>query len=325
MRFLAEMSDSANSLLQAQMESNRVLAAYLLTGQDGERKKEMARDFAKALNCLEKRSFEGCGCASCKKIESGAHPDIRWYGVDEDESSIKIEAVRDLQNWLSLKPYEGRTKVFILNEAQRLTRDAQNALLKSLEEPPPASVLILLAQKKADFLDTVVSRLAEIKVTPYGERDMMQILRNEGADLEEARFLARFASGSLSRARAMADSAWLKQKNETLKSIFNDTVSGFERLVGRPKKETLEWLTLLSVWVRDACALHAQADPRLLIYEDRLEGLKSFAGHHSLQEMLDLYDAVEETKKAIEDNANVKLALARLQIIWRKFSRYEQS
>ena len=132
-------------VLSEQIEKQKVLSGYLLSGPDAERRIAIAKDFARALNCEENRRFQECDCKSCGKIESGNHPDVHWYGIDEDAASFKIETVREFQNWLALNPYEGLTKVLIFNKAHRLTQEAQYALLKSLEEPPPETVLLLLS------------------------------------------------------------------------------------------------------------------------------------------------------------------------------------
>ena len=305
--------------LSKQIEKKKFANGYLFTGIDREKKKELAHNFAKALNCENGNHFETCSCVSCTKIESGNHPDIRWYGLDEDASSIKIESIRDLQNWLNLRPYEGRTKVFILNDADKLTTEAQNALLKSLEEPPVNSVLILLTQKKSDLLPTVTSRVVEIKVSSFSEKEIVLKLNQEGLDLQDAKFLARFSQGSLQYARKLKGAAWIQTKNDLMKSILNDRINGFEKLAQKPKKEALELLQILIAWTRDACLLRSGGDSSLLVHEDRAEALKTFIKKQSLESLLELNQLFEETRSAIEDNANVKLSVTRLQIHWKEF------
>ena len=312
-------NDSTRELLRRYLKKDKFPSSYLFTGNDAQRRRDVAGDFAKALNCESGNYFESCDCTSCKKVKEGNHPDVRWYGIDEDERSIKIEAIRDLQNWLSFKPYEGKVKVFILNEAGRLTGEAQNALLKSLEEPPPNSVLILLTQKKADLFDTVVSRLTEIKVTPYREEEITQGLSETGVSLEQARFLARLSFGNLEYAKSLAEPSRLKEKREIIKTLLADRINGFEKFTARPRKEAFEVLELLSAWLRDACVLKADDSFKFLVHEEYLDQLKSFAEPHSIERLFELFDTVQETKKAIEDNVNQKLAFSRLQVIWSNF------
>ncbi len=318
MKSLTDSSSLITERLTGQAAGQKFPTCYVLTGEETEKKKKIAVDFAKSLNCQKKKWSESCDCESCRKVDSGNHPDVRWYGLDEEERSIKIETVRDLQNWLHLRPYEGKVKVFILNDAGRLTTEAQNALLKSLEEPPANSVLILLAEKRSELLDTVISRLVHIKVPPYQERELVQVLSKEGMDPNEAQFLARFSSGNLKYARSLSGTGF-KRKNEIIKILVNDPVSGFDRLNLKSKKEATECLTFLAAFVRDACALYSEANQNLLVHEDRLKDLQAFLCSKPIESLFELYDDLEETRQAIENNINQKLALARLQVIWNEF------
>ena len=176
----------ANSILVSHLKSNRIAHTYLFSGPEGPIKKEWVTGFAKALNCEQGKIFRACECLSCRKIEKGIHPDVRWFGEDEKARSLKIEEVRTLLHEASLKPYEGRWKVFILVGAERLTLEAANALLKTLEEPPEHSVFLLLVEQKAHLLVTIQSRSLEIRVPPTREKDpreneAIQLYEREGA------------------------------------------------------------------------------------------------------------------------------------------------
>lgn len=164
-----------NPLLARHLKTGRIAHTYLFTGPDAEAKKEMVLAFAKALNC-EKGAGAGsdCDCYSCRKIEKRLHPDVRWLGEDEKTRSVKIEEIRGLIHDSSLKPFEGRWKVFILKGAERLTTEAANALLKTLEEPPEHSVFILLAENKAHLLETIQSRSFEIRTPPPAEASPLE-------------------------------------------------------------------------------------------------------------------------------------------------------
>src|SRR5207248_272507 len=110
--------------------------------------------------------FDDCVCASCRKSEAGSHPDLHVLGKDLKLKSIKIEEVRDAIADAALKPYEGKWKVFVVLEAGRLTADASNAFLKTLEEPPPHTVFILTVETKAGLLETIQSRGFEVRLKP---------------------------------------------------------------------------------------------------------------------------------------------------------------
>ena len=163
--------DFAVRILKAHLEGERLAQSYILTGQKQAGKEEMAMAFAAALNCTAGHFFQACECVDCHKLESGNHPDLHILGEDPKVKSIKMEEIRRLISQVSLKPYEAKRKVFVLLEAGRLTADASNALLKTLEEPPPHTVFILTAENRSQLLETIQSRSFEIRLKATGGVD----------------------------------------------------------------------------------------------------------------------------------------------------------
>ncbi|MBI3307359.1 MAG: hypothetical protein HYZ84_06125 [Candidatus Omnitrophica bacterium] len=153
-------------LIKVHIEKKRLSSTYLLSGTASSQKEEIALAFAQAVNCEAGKIFESCDCVSCRKIASHAHPDIWWVGKDTEAKSVKIEEIRETKSRAALRPYEGKWKVFIFPEADRLTPEAQNALLKTLEEPPEHSLFILLVENKNHLFETVQSRSFEIRLRP---------------------------------------------------------------------------------------------------------------------------------------------------------------
>ncbi len=162
---------ASSPLLLAHLKRKRIAHTYLFSGPEESAKRELAIRWAQALNCEREKFLEACGCTSCRKISEGNHPDVRRLGGDEKSRSIRIEAVRELIHQASLKPFEGRWKVFIFEGAERLTPDAANALLKTFEEPPEESVFVLLVENKSHLLETIQSRAFEVRVPPAGRED----------------------------------------------------------------------------------------------------------------------------------------------------------
>ncbi len=160
-----ETQDFAVRLLRAHLQNGNLAHSYMLTGQNSP-KTELARAFAAGLNCEKQRYFQECDCNPCHKFETENHPDIHIYGEDLKVKSIKIDEVRNMIEQAGFKPYEGKWKVFILLQAGRLTPDASNALLKTLEEPPAHTLFILTAESKMQFLETIQSRCFEIRMRP---------------------------------------------------------------------------------------------------------------------------------------------------------------
>jgi DNA polymerase III delta prime subunit len=157
--------DFALRVLRAHVEGKRMSHAYMLTGALSP-KAELAMALACTVNCEKTSVLEECDCYSCRKTQAGTHPDAHILGADPKVRSIKIEEIRTLLQGASLKPYEGRWKVFMLLDAGRMTADASNALLKTLEEPPSSTLLILTAESSSQFMETIRSRCFEVRMRP---------------------------------------------------------------------------------------------------------------------------------------------------------------
>ncbi|HXV28188.1 MAG TPA: hypothetical protein VD913_04405 [bacterium] len=155
----------AARILKVHTDRQKLASAYLVTGNSESGKEDLALAFALSLLCPEMKCFEPCDCPVCTKIIHGNHPDVRW-GPAAAARSVKIEDVRELMGWASLKPYEGAWKIFILEAADRLTLEASNAFLKTLEEPPKHTVFLLLCESKAQVIETIQSRSFEVRLHP---------------------------------------------------------------------------------------------------------------------------------------------------------------
>lgn len=173
----------ASRVLAAHIRKGRVSHTYLLSGPAQAKKEETALAFAAALNCTAARIFEACTCVSCHKVQSAQHPDVFVIGDDPKARAIKIEEIRQVLSRAALKPYEGRTKVFIFKDADRLTQDASNAFLKTLEEPPEHTVFMLLTEQKSALLDTIVSRAFEIRMMAASSEPLPGLTLEEESQL----------------------------------------------------------------------------------------------------------------------------------------------
>ena len=152
---------NAIKLLKGTLERNRVPGAFLFIGEPFIGKTTTALEYAKALNCYKINDYESCdNCISCKKIEKGIHPDFKKISVDKD--FITIENIRDIEEFLSLQTLEGKYKVVILKNAEKLNKSAANAFLKTLEEPPPNSILILTCENVDALPEPLVSRTFKV-------------------------------------------------------------------------------------------------------------------------------------------------------------------
>lgn len=246
--------NASNSLLLAHLRENRLAHTYLFSGPAGDTKSRLVLEFAKALNCERGLFFEACDCPSCGKIEKRVHPDVQWFQPDAKTEALKIEEVRNRLYQASLKPYEGKWKVFILENAENLTLDAANALLKTLEEPPEHSVFILLVENKAHLPETIQSRAFEVRTPPAAEPDpredaAIQLLEKKGweAYFEELRGLTRAELG------------------EGLKTLLHYLLDRSAGEWENSRRNSQSYLTALEAGYEACEALDANANQKLLL------------------------------------------------------------
>lgn len=217
--------------LRRGLEHGRLPHALLFVGPAGVGKRLFARTLAQALLC-ERRADEvldPCGeCPSCKQVEAEAHPDLLFVSKPEDKHELPIRAIRDLCQELGLKPMRGNRRIAIVDDADDLSEEAANAFLKTLEEPPPGSVLILIARAAETQLDTVVSRCRVMRFEPLDERDLALVLLEQGVveDAEEASRLAKLGEGSVRRAVGLASPEIETFRREMIDRLASET--GFD-------------------------------------------------------------------------------------------------
>ncbi|MGL4209022.1 MAG: ATP-binding protein [Candidatus Adiutrix sp.] len=188
--------------LSSMILGNRVPHALLLTGADGSGKYSLARSLAQALNCEKQVSADNpapCGqCLSCQKIFKNIHPDVKTIIPSGRSRQIKIDDIQTLREEVAFRPYEGQNKVFIIRRADRLNSDSGNAILKTLEEPPPDSILILTARTEGAVMPTMVSRCLRLALPPLPyETVLLATMEQRGLTGPKAELLAALAAGAL--------------------------------------------------------------------------------------------------------------------------------
>src|SRR5512134_2763046 len=202
------------AILKRALANGTLAHAYLFSGAEGTGKKMTALALASAVNCLERGPDGGCGtCPSCRKVASGSHPDVHLLVPDGTE--IKIDQVREVQSELSLRPFEGAKKVLIVDGAETMKDASSNALLKTLEEPPGDTVIILVTSRPQGLLPTIRSRCQEIRFLPLPRRVLAGAIREKrGLSEEDAWFLAAAARGGIGRGLEMDAEAERRERDE---------------------------------------------------------------------------------------------------------------
>jgi DNA polymerase-3 subunit delta' len=259
--------------LRTALRSGHLAHAYLFTGIEGIGKCTAAVAFAKALNCLAHADDSCDTCVACRKTEKRLHPDI--FFVEPDKSVIKIEQVRDIQKRIIFKPMEGRKKVVIIDEAEKLNLHAANCLLKTLEEPPDDTVLILVANTGVPLLPTILSRCQGIRFAPLGTETIRSFLESRGSG-ENTGFIAALAQGSIKRALVLLETAFLSRRRELIELLVAGGADSCEPLFHLAKMATEESqelpqiLEFLQTWYRDLYLLMSGAPVEKLYNRDML-------------------------------------------------------
>jgi len=303
--------DKAIRMLKGYIEHSRLEGAYLFAGPQGVGKKLIAKTLAKAINCLN-NELDPCGeCVSCKKIENNQHPDMHFLELDEAE--IKIEYVRNLQREISLRPYEAKRKVFIIDNAHHLTADASNALLKILEEPPKSSLIILISDKPMLLFKTIISRCKVLKFAPFARTELEGILKKDFAlDNNTSHFLAFFSDGSLGRALRLKDTDIIREKNAVIDKFALSTKLNLSGLDIKNKDEMRKNLNILATWFRDIYLIKTGMSHAEIINFDRKDELLKEMSKFSYPDLNDILRCISDSIVYLGQNINTRLVLYNL-------------
>ena len=314
---------------EAGLKTGRLHHAYLLSGPAHVGKTTLATQLAQAVNCTA--GDPPCGaCEPCVRVGSGAHADVSTIKVDPDATEgartvISIDAVKDLIASAHLRPYEGRTRVYIVQSADRLSQDAANALLKVLEEPPPDVLLLLLTDNPDGVLPAIRSRCQLIELRPLPVARVAELLRDEhGAGEEQAEMLARLSRGCVGWAiEASADESVLAEVHQRIERIADVIEGGLEarfayadalaRRYQLDRAAGREELFLLMRWLRDVLLIQHDQGARIvnLSWRDTLERQATALTSAQVTRWL---RALTETVGMLERNANARLVLEALML-----------
>jgi DNA polymerase-3 subunit delta' len=318
--------DWAVDYLRAGLRYGRTRQAYLITGTPSIGKTTFAQAFAAALNCTNSDvEARPCGeCRSCRLMASGNHPDVMYSETDPTTGALKIETLRDVMRRLSLKPYDARYRIAIVGNFEKARGQAQDAILKTLEEPPPYAVLMLLANSTETTLATIQSRCQTVYLRPVAS-DVIQstLMERFGSIEEKASLLARLCGGRIGWAISAAhDDAVLDQRSAALEMLENAlTQSRRERFAladGLSKdKDKAPLKALLDLWQtywRDLL-LMSLGNPVKPVNIDRIEALERFSRVIDPDAIAKALKATQRAHNLIENtNVNVRLLLEVLML-----------
>lgn len=315
--------DRAIEIVKERIKQKRLTGAYLFVGPEGVGKKLFAKTMAKVLNC-EEEGIDSCDkCPSCVKIDKEEHCDfhtIAFSSAEDASDAIKIEVIRQLQKNISLRSYEGKKKIFVINDAHKLTEEAANAFLKTLEEPPGDSLIILITSKPQLLFNTIVSRCQSLKFYSLSRPVMNEILRRDYLlESELAHFLSYFSEGRIGYALALKEADVLREKNKIIDEFFLSGKSSPRQLPITEKKQLQRYLNILTAWFRDIYLIKAGISYSELINLDRKEELLRMAGRYSFSDLSGVFNSISDSLLYLQQNVNIRLLLSNLKAdLWKK-------
>jgi DNA polymerase-3 subunit delta' len=309
------------ALFRGAVARSTVPASLLVAGPDGVGKRTFALALAQAVNCPERRARggdDGCGrCAACQRIVKLQHADVRL--VDRGgEATIKIQAIRErVLDVVGYRPFEGARRVFIIDGADDLTLEAQDALLKTLEEPPASAILILVTAFPDALARTVQSRCRRVRFGPLAEAEVAEVLRARGVSEADARAWASLSGGSVSRALAVGEGAYAEDRSAALALLgalggrVTDRLAAAAALVkhgsGRRDRDALtDRLVALDSLVRDLGVVVTRS-PAPLAHADLERPIRALAPAFDLDRLIGAHDLVARATADLARYASPKI------------------
>lgn len=314
--------EQAVEKLRGALKNNQIAHAYLFEGTKGLGKKDMALELALALVCHSKNQQPCNKCNSCLKAAGGNHPDIK---IIENDGIIKINEIRQIIKEMQLKPYESERKVYIICDADKMNMQAQNALLKTLEEPPSYAVLILLTTKGDSLLPTVISRCQIIRLYPTNpEIIKYYLIENKGIDKEQAHMLAVFSGGIVGRAVELLSNSDFHYRRERVidicnKLLISDVFNILEQIIFFEEQKLYieEILDLMISWYRDLFVYGETKNIGFITNIDKIEEVGFQSTKLDLAKIMDIIFIIEEAKNNLKSNVqfhlNVEVMLLNIQ------------
>jgi DNA polymerase III subunit delta' len=310
--------------LRRAFESGRAHHAYLFDGPSGVGKRTVADLTGRSLLCERDRLGHPCGeCGECRRVLVGSHPD--FIVLEPEGQFIKIEAVRRLSHAFAFRSFEGGRRVVLVDPADRLTEEAANALLKTLEEPPVGSFFFVITANRSQLLPTIVSRCQHLPFSPLSSEDVARVLGRLG--LRAAAVAARYSGGSPGRAAGLAADPVFARREELFQLFsrlarsapgaplaldLGDWAEGSGGKLQDQRGRARDVLALLKILLRDLMLVKAGGDHARLVNQDQLGRVVQTAAELTWPELSAMLEALRAAEEAVEGNVTPRLALERL-------------
>ena len=303
--------------LKNAVSTGKISHAYMFNGEQGSGKKLLANLFAMTLQCEEGGTEPCMKCRSCRQALTGNHPDIIRVS-HEKPNTIGVEDIRGQVNGdIQIRPYNGKYKIYIISDADRMTVQAQNAILKTIEEPPGYAVLMLLANNADMMLPTILSRCVRLNLKAVKDGDIKEyLMKNMQIPDYQAEISAAFAQGNVGKAVKLASSdKFNEMKQDVLELLrYMDRMELYEimdavKRINAYREDMDDFLDLLTVWFRDVLLFKATLDAGSLIFKDELPAIQKRARTSSYEGLEEIIRAIDRARVRLKANVNFDLVL----------------
>lgn len=304
--------------LENAVRMNKVSHAYIINGERNAGKEFIARTFAMALQCEDRQGVEPCQeCHSCKQAQSGNHPDIIFV-THEKPGTIGVDDIRKQINGdVAIKPYSGPKKIYIVREGEKMTVQAQNALLKTLEEPPEYAVILILTDNVNALLPTILSRCVVLNMKPVKDARIKEyLMENMEIPDYKANICVAFARGNVGKARLLANSEEFDKVKEDALTLLkyigemelHEIVAAI-RKINEYKFDVNDYMDILSIWYRDVLLFKATHDVNNLIFREEIQSIRKVADKSTYEGIERIIDALQKSKQRLNANVNFDLTM----------------
>jgi DNA polymerase III subunit delta' len=322
--------DKAITFLKRVIVSDTIASAYLFTGIQGIGKKTTALAFALSINCMDPVDGDGCKkCISCKKMIDGNHPDLITIEPEKDKNWIGIDQIKEINRYLAFSPALEKYRIIIIDPAEKMTDEAANAFLKTLEEPPPYNIFILHARDPGALLQTIVSRCQQVPFKPLATGVIIKwLIREENIDKEKAEIVAKLSEGSLGKAIQLSKDdlfskrvSWITMINSVIDKSPDMLLDLARELsaFGKGsetrkdiKDDTLAFmLSVWKSWYRDILLFKLEGNMNLILNSDLGAKLKKPSTLYSVDTLMRALAVIARAEHDLFDNRNHLFLLER--------------
>lgn len=295
---------------------DKISHAYIINGEADSGKRDLALRFAMALQCDNGNGEPCMECRSCRQALSGNQPDIKW--ITYEKSGIGVDEIREqINNDIVIKPYSSRRKIYIVPDSQKMTVQAQNALLKTIEEPPAYAVIILLTTNADIFLQTILSRCVVLNIRSVKEDTIKNYLQTDyGINDYDARVAAAFSGGNPGKAVKLATSDEFNELRDevvfSITSVVNGNMADITAAIKRAsdyKNDIEEYVSILRIWFRDVLVYKACKNEQMLIFQNEQVNIMDMNKMYRYSDINMILKAIDEAGNRFKSNVNFDATL----------------